>query len=156
MSNTEACPVLGINRRTGKRWRWGRNASGANKAAPPARPVVPPSARSRYLQEADRVHIADRLREKATARTTAAELGRSPSTVSRRRWRYSRSRCPACAGSRRCRTCGAGWPLGTHPPVADFNERTRASSCVERTSATTVCHSARDHRQSLRVSRGST
>ncbi|MFJ9831742.1 helix-turn-helix domain-containing protein [Streptomyces sp. NPDC101169] len=34
----------------------------------------------RYLTEADRIHIADRLREKASVRAIAAELGRSPST----------------------------------------------------------------------------
>ncbi|MEU5214575.1 IS30 family transposase, partial [Streptomyces sp. NPDC020742] len=45
--------------------------------------VVPPSGPSRYLREEDRIHIADRLREKATVRAIAAELGRSPSTVSR-------------------------------------------------------------------------
>ncbi|MFI8784838.1 IS30 family transposase [Streptomyces albidoflavus] len=42
-----------------------------------------PSAPSRYLQEPDRIHIADRLREKASVRQIAAELGRSPSTISR-------------------------------------------------------------------------
>ncbi|MGW0815890.1 helix-turn-helix domain-containing protein, partial [Streptomyces viridiviolaceus] len=70
-------------RSTGKRWRNGRNPSGRQKAAPPARPVVPPSGASRYLREADRIYIADRLLEKATVRAIAAELGRSPSTVSR-------------------------------------------------------------------------
>ncbi|WP_370131806.1 IS30 family transposase [Streptacidiphilus sp. EB103A] len=40
-------------------------------------------AKSRYLREDERIHIADRLREKATIRAIAAELGRSPSTVSR-------------------------------------------------------------------------
>lgn len=44
-----------------------------------SRPVGP----SRYLGESDRIHIADRLREKASIRTIAAELGRSPSTISR-------------------------------------------------------------------------
>ncbi|XMA37442.1 IS30 family transposase [Streptomyces albogriseolus] len=83
VSNTEACRIVGINRRTGKRWRYGRGASGSNKAAPPINSVGPPSAPSRYLCEADRIHIADRLREKATVRAIAAELGRSPSTVSR-------------------------------------------------------------------------
>ncbi|WP_405749297.1 helix-turn-helix domain-containing protein [Streptomyces sp. NBC_01411] len=38
---------------------------------------------SRYLREVDRIHIADRLREKASIRTIAAELGRSPPTISR-------------------------------------------------------------------------
>ncbi|GGU61250.1 hypothetical protein GCM10010178_61890 [Lentzea flava] len=42
-----------------------------------------PSASSRYLCEDDRIHIADRLREKATIRQIATELGRSPSTISR-------------------------------------------------------------------------
>ncbi|WP_405803418.1 IS30 family transposase [Streptomyces sp. NBC_00210] len=83
VSNTEACRIVGINRRTGKRWRYGRNPSGGNKAAPPIRSVVPPSVPSRYLREAERIHIADRLREKATIRAIAVELGRSPSTISR-------------------------------------------------------------------------
>ncbi|MEU6864792.1 IS30 family transposase [Streptomyces sp. NPDC046876] len=83
VSNTEACRIVGINRRTGKRWRYGRNPSGSKKAAPPLNAVEPPSASSRYLCEADRIHIAERLREKATIRAIAAELGRSPSTISR-------------------------------------------------------------------------
>ncbi|MHC3412736.1 helix-turn-helix domain-containing protein, partial [Streptomyces sp. DT17] len=45
--------------------------------------VAPSSGPSRVLREADRIHIADRLREQATIRTIAAELGRSPATVSR-------------------------------------------------------------------------
>ncbi|MFI6468637.1 IS30 family transposase [Streptomyces sp. NPDC050538] len=91
MSNLQACRTLGINRRTGQRWRNGRNASGKDKAAPPIRPAVPPSSSSRYLGQADRIHIADRLREKATIRAIAAELDRSPSTISReiRRNRHS-------------------------------------------------------------------
>jgi IS30 family transposase len=44
---------------------------------------APPCGPSRYLQEHDRIHIADRLREKASIRQIAAELGRSPSTISR-------------------------------------------------------------------------
>ncbi|MGW0615880.1 IS30 family transposase [Streptomyces sp. NPDC002788] len=83
VSYTEAAKSVGINLRTGKRWRNGRNPSGRQKAAAPARPVLPPSGVSRYLREADRVYIADRLLEKATVRAIAAELGRSPSTVSR-------------------------------------------------------------------------
>lgn len=39
--------------------------------------------RSRYRSERERIHIVDRLREKASIPSTAAELGRSPSTVSR-------------------------------------------------------------------------
>nr|WP_303715476.1 IS30 family transposase [Kutzneria buriramensis]WKX16052.1 IS30 family transposase [Kutzneria buriramensis]WKX16103.1 IS30 family transposase [Kutzneria buriramensis]WKX16209.1 IS30 family transposase [Kutzneria buriramensis]WKX16263.1 IS30 family transposase [Kutzneria buriramensis]WKX16266.1 IS30 family transposase [Kutzneria buriramensis] len=50
---------------------------------PPINAVAAPCGPSRYLREEDRIHIADRLREKATVRAIAAELGRSPSTVSR-------------------------------------------------------------------------
>uniref|UniRef100_UPI001F1A26D2 helix-turn-helix domain-containing protein n=1 Tax=Streptomyces sp. NRRL S-15 TaxID=1463886 RepID=UPI001F1A26D2 len=85
---------VGINDRTGRRWRNGRQASGKNKAAPPlvetgpwqyTEDPVPVAAAqepeneapSRYLNETDRIHIADRFREKASIRTIAAELGRS-------------------------------------------------------------------------------
>ncbi len=83
VSNAEACRIVGINRRTGKRWRNGRVPSGGHVGASPITTVAPPPGPSRYLREADRIHIADRLREKATVRAIAAELGRSPSTVSR-------------------------------------------------------------------------
>ena len=82
-SNNEACRIVGINRRTGQKWRNGRSADRRQKAAPPIRMVVQPSRSSRYLCEDERIHIADRLREKATVRAIAAELGRSPSTISR-------------------------------------------------------------------------
>ncbi|WP_422524796.1 IS30 family transposase [Streptomyces sp. 5.8] len=83
VSNKEACRIVGINEKTGRRWRNGRAPSGGNVGASPLNAVAPPSAPSRYLRETDRIHIADRLREKATVRAIAAELGRSPSTVSR-------------------------------------------------------------------------
>ncbi|MCC3779979.1 IS30 family transposase [Streptomyces sp. UNOB3_S3] len=83
MSAREAARIVGINLRTGKRWRNGRNPSGGTAGAPPINVVVPPPRPSRYLREDERIHIADRLREKAGVRTIAAELGRSPSTVSR-------------------------------------------------------------------------
>ncbi len=81
-SSAEACRIVGIDKRTGKKWRNGSHAYTARpKAAPPAQ--VEPPGPSRYLREADRIHIADRLRERASVRTIAAELGRSPSTISR-------------------------------------------------------------------------
>ncbi|MFE9965663.1 helix-turn-helix domain-containing protein, partial [Streptomyces sp. NPDC005525] len=83
-SSREACRIVGIDRRTGKKWRNGSHAHiGKKKATPPIYQEAPPSGPSRYLREADRIHIADRLRAKATIRAIAAELGRSPSTVSR-------------------------------------------------------------------------
>ncbi|WP_435881051.1 IS30 family transposase [Streptosporangium subroseum] len=93
VSSREACRIVGINRRTGKRWRNGSSPSAGNKGAPPVRrPAVPPSGSSRYLGEDDRIYIADRLREKASIRTIARELGRAPSTVSRE---IHRNRHPA-------------------------------------------------------------
>ncbi|MER7691281.1 IS30 family transposase [Streptomyces sp. NPDC097610] len=83
LSNNEACRIVGINPKTGRRWRNGRSADHKQKAAPPVHAVVPPSGASRYLCEIDRIYIADRLREKATIRAIAVELGRSPSTISR-------------------------------------------------------------------------
>lgn len=83
LNNEEACRIAGINPKIGRRWRNGHNPSGGNKAASPINAVVPPRASSQYLCESDRIHIADRLRERATIRTIAAELDRSPSTISR-------------------------------------------------------------------------
>ncbi|WP_435846298.1 IS30 family transposase [Streptomyces diacarni] len=83
LSSREACRVVGINRRTGKKWRNGQGATAWNKAKAPVRRPGAQEGPSRYLGEADRIHIADRLREKASVRQIAAELGRSPSTVSR-------------------------------------------------------------------------
>nr|WP_323179853.1 hypothetical protein [Streptomyces bobili] len=34
-SNNEACRIVGINRRTGQKWRNGRSADRRQKAAPP-------------------------------------------------------------------------------------------------------------------------
>nr|WP_203888318.1 IS30 family transposase [Planotetraspora kaengkrachanensis] len=82
-SSLEACRIVGINSRTGKRWRNGWNPSGTRKGAPPIARVVAPSGPSRYLREDERIHIADRLREKVSIREIARELGRAPSTISR-------------------------------------------------------------------------
>ena len=84
-SSMEACRIVGINYRTGKRWRIGSAPNKAKKkGAPPVRqPAGPPSGVSRYLREDERIHIADRVREKASIREIARELGRAPSTVSR-------------------------------------------------------------------------
>jgi IS30 family transposase len=82
--NSEACRIVGVNPKTGRRWRNGRNATADTKAAPPiTASAVPPSGPSRYLTEAERIHIADRLRENASIRAIARELGRAPSTISR-------------------------------------------------------------------------
>src|SRR5882757_1685690 len=83
-SNTQACRIVGVDRRTGQKWRNGRKPTGTQRTAmQPLLTAPEPLAVGRYLCEAERIHIADRLREKASIRTIAAELGRSPSTISR-------------------------------------------------------------------------
>nr|WP_245623357.1 helix-turn-helix domain-containing protein [Spirillospora albida] len=62
--------------------RKGRRPQG-QKAAPPIFWEPSPSGSSRHLGEADRIHIADRVREGASLRTIAGELGRHRSTIGR-------------------------------------------------------------------------
>ncbi|GAA3155953.1 hypothetical protein GCM10010521_49830 [Streptomyces rameus] len=70
--------------RTARGWHNGRLLN-SGRLEPPVRSqrAAVPVSSGRYLGEHERVHIADRLREKASLRTIAAELGRSPSTISR-------------------------------------------------------------------------
>ncbi|MFE2024454.1 IS30 family transposase [Streptomyces hygroscopicus] len=79
----EASRIVGINRRTGKRWRNGWHSPPTGRPKPPIAAEAPAAGPSRYLRETDRIHIADRLRGKASIRQIAAELGCSPSTISR-------------------------------------------------------------------------
>jgi len=117
ISNAEACRQVGINRKTGNRWRYGRavrNTAGELMHYPPVK-ITPPKPRSpRYLSEHERVVIADLLEGGRTIRAIAEEIGRSPSTVSReiRRNRDGRGRyrphhaeqaARARAGRARCR-----------------------------------------------------
>ncbi len=83
-SNKEASRRVGIDSLTGRGWRNGRRFN-SGRVEPPvrsARAAVTVSS-GRYLREEERIHIADRFREKASIRAIAAELGRSPSTISR-------------------------------------------------------------------------
>jgi IS30 family transposase len=86
VSNSEACRIVGVNRRTGKRWRHGRTTTSSNGAKLHYPPVINARKReisARYLSEEERVRIADLLRAGLGVRAIAAELGRSPATVSR-------------------------------------------------------------------------
>ncbi|WP_026120892.1 IS30 family transposase [Nocardiopsis potens] len=126
LTNAEACRTLGINPRTGRRWRNGRAPSGRSAGAPPITAAPPPPGPSRYLRESDRIHIADRLREGATVRAIAAELGRSPSTVSREirrnrhpgNGRYRPHAAQARADARRPRPKPG--KIGRTPELRDF------------------------------------
>jgi transposase, IS30 family len=76
MNYSQAARLVGINPRTGKRWR--------NRPDPVTAAIAPPQpVRGRYLNQDERIQIADRRREHAGIRQIAAELGRDPSTISR-------------------------------------------------------------------------
>ena len=87
VGNSEVCRVVGINRRTGTRWRFGRTILNTAREAvqyPPVRVLRSPKQRHpRYSSFAERTTIADLRRERHTVRQIAAEIGRSPATVSR-------------------------------------------------------------------------
>lgn len=86
VSNSEACRVVGINRRTGTRWRFGReitSSSGVRLHYPPVINAAKREISDRYLSEEERIRIADLRRAGLGVRTIATELGRSPSTISR-------------------------------------------------------------------------
>lgn len=86
-SNRAACRILGIDPNTGLRWLHGRNGvEGLVQQGldPRPRKAVPTaSGSSRYLSEDERIFIADRLLVRASLRSIARDLGRSPSTISR-------------------------------------------------------------------------
>jgi IS30 family transposase len=86
VSNAEACRIVGINRKTGTRWRYGRtirNTAGEAVHYPPVRLTTPTVPHPRYLSITERTTIADLHDAGVGVRGIAAELGRSASTVSR-------------------------------------------------------------------------
>ena len=89
-SNSEACRIAGINRKTGKRWRHGRTITTRDGRKLHYAPVVTTGTGSRvrevsdrYLSEEERVRIGDLRAAGAGVRTIAEKTGRSPSTISR-------------------------------------------------------------------------
>jgi transposase, IS30 family len=95
VSNSEACRRLGIDRKTGHWWKNGGQVTrnGVIRIVEPVIDRHPASPASpRYLSDAERVVIADCVRAGRSARSIAAELGRSPSTVARE---IARNRDPA-------------------------------------------------------------
>ena len=86
VNNSEACRLVGINRKTGNRWRYGRRARNSAGALVIYAPVKINEVRPRsprYLSEQERIQIADLLATKTSARGIAEQLGRAPSTISR-------------------------------------------------------------------------
>lgn len=87
MSNSAACREVGINRRTGTRWRYGRkdvDRAGNTRIYAPITEQQDANAISpRFLSEDERIAIADMLRSGVSLRAIAWELKRSPATISR-------------------------------------------------------------------------
>ena len=86
VSNAEACRIVGVNRRTGKRWRHGRTITSSSGKPLHYPPVITSRRReisARYLSEDERVRIGDLSRAGRGVRAIAAEIGRPPSTISR-------------------------------------------------------------------------
>ena len=86
VSNSEACRIVGINVRTGKRWRHGRTVTTSDGRSLHYAPVITNrkvEISERYLSEDERVTIADLRRQGLSMRAVAEKIGRSPSTISR-------------------------------------------------------------------------
>lgn len=86
VSNAEACRLVGINRRTGTRWRYGRqvrSSAGGVLNYPPVKIKEVRPRSPRFLSELEQIRIADLRSAGVTVRGIASELGRAPSTISR-------------------------------------------------------------------------
>jgi IS30 family transposase len=136
MTNAQACAVIGINVRTGRDWRRGITMSGNRRFLPDGRAVdggeplrSGREVAARFLSIGERMTIADLHREGRSARSIAAELGRSPSTVTRE---ITRNRHPATgdyrpyaaqarAAARRARPKTA--KIAANPRLRDFIQR---------------------------------
>ena len=85
MDNSAACRAVGIHRRTGNYWRYGRKEVLRTGEVLFHAPMVNTQTviDSRFVSMEERLAIADCLREGRSIRAIARELGRSPSTISR-------------------------------------------------------------------------
>jgi IS30 family transposase len=84
--NSEACRLVGIDRKTGNRWRYGRrvrNSAGALVIYPPVNITEPKPRSPRYLSEQERILIADLLAARVSVRSITEQMRRAPSTISR-------------------------------------------------------------------------
>jgi len=122
MSNSQACRTVGINRRTGTRWRYGRTIT--NRAGLPwiylpiaTKPVI---ISPRFLSETERITLADLRRTDRSIRSIAAEMGRSPSTISKEL-------------RRNANTAGRYEPHGAHRQAANRRSRSRTGKLARDT-----------------------
>jgi len=85
LNNHQACLRIGVHPTTGSRWSKGRNMvdhTGKARYYPPVH-AEPKAISPRYLSEEERVLIGDLLAAGYSQRSVAAQLRRSPSTISR-------------------------------------------------------------------------
>src|SRR5690349_19077664 len=78
----EACRLVGVDRKTGYLWRQDMTGQPAGRAVSIAS-LTGSEVSARFLSQADRIVIADRLREGMSPAAIAAVLGRPRSTVCR-------------------------------------------------------------------------
>ena len=86
VSNSEACRLVGINRKTGNRWRYGRkvlNSAGALVIYAPVKITEAKPRSPRYLSEQERIQLADLRAAGMSVQSIAEQMGRAPSTISR-------------------------------------------------------------------------
>jgi IS30 family transposase len=86
VGSAEACRIVGVHPKTGKRWRLGRtitSCGGRRVHYPPVIGARKAEISPRYLSEDERVRIADLRRAGLGLRAIAGQVGRSPSTISR-------------------------------------------------------------------------
>ncbi|WP_407938043.1 IS30 family transposase [Nakamurella panacisegetis] len=136
IGSSRICRELGISRRTGTRWRYGRREDRPGRQPlfyPPVATAPPPVISARFLSVQERLTIADLHRAGRSGRFIAAELHRSPSTISREIARnadegtgeYRPHAAQSKAAARRPRS-SAG-KLAGDPELRDF-----VQSCLEK------------------------
>ena len=78
VNNSEACRLVGINRKTGNRWRYGRrvrNSAGVLVIYPPVKAKEARPRSPRYLSEHERIQIADLLAAKTSGARHRSGVG---------------------------------------------------------------------------------
>jgi IS30 family transposase len=106
ISNSEACRIVRIHRRTGTRWRYGRtvvNAVGESLHYPAVKITGPKLRSPRYLSQAERIAIADLLNGGESIRA----IGQSCDARRRRSAARSAATATVTPGAGRARTAGA-------------------------------------------------
>ena len=119
LSNAEICRQLGIQRKTGSRWRNGRrdrDLAGVVRSYPALVQVRAPTVSARFLSEEERVRIADLVKAGYSMRHVAMTLGRAPSTISRE----LRRNLNATGAYRPFHTHKLAWNRRTRPRPSKF------------------------------------